>query len=211
MQFPDFDSVMQLYMTSKRGQKSEAAVLQGRHLSAIDGRGGGRHGRGGAGRGGRGRGDPKARQRGLVSQADIDKVTTVENKHCPKEVYTKFSAAEKAKHWQLRNPGKRDAAPVLPVARRAESARPTCPTLLLPFHLLCWLFLGFLTQPSALPVMRGPMMTPPTHPTAITLPWFARPRSPNTLTDPLPLACLPFEPLAWQLTLDVILLTLVLK
>ena len=43
---------------------------------------------------------------GLVSQADIDKVISVENKHYPKEVYAKFSAAEKAKHWQLRNPGK---------------------------------------------------------------------------------------------------------
>ena len=59
-----------------------------------------------AGRGGRGRGDPGAQQRGLISQADINKVTTVENKHCPDEVYTKFSAAKKAKHWQLRNPGK---------------------------------------------------------------------------------------------------------
>ena len=45
-------------------------------------------------------------ERGLVSQADIDKVTTVENKHYPEEVYAKFSVAENAKHWQLRNPGK---------------------------------------------------------------------------------------------------------
>ena len=105
-QFPDFDSVMQLYVTSKRGQKSENAVSPGQQLSAITGHGGGR-GRGGAGRGGvRGWGDPDVRQRGLVSQADIDRVTTVENKHYPKEVYAKFSAAEKAKHWQLRNPGK---------------------------------------------------------------------------------------------------------
>ena len=99
MQFPDFDSVMQLYETSKRGQKSENAVSSGRQLSAITGRGG-------ASRGGRGQGDPDARQRGLVSQADIDRVTTVENKHYPKEVYAKFSAAEKAKHWQLRYPEK---------------------------------------------------------------------------------------------------------
>jgi hypothetical protein len=104
-QFPDFDSVMQLYMTSKRSQKSEANP-PGRQLSAVTGRGGGGRGRDGAGHGGRGRGDPNARQRGLASQADIDKVTTVENKHYPKEVYAKFSAAKKAKHWQLRNPGK---------------------------------------------------------------------------------------------------------
>jgi hypothetical protein len=104
-QFPDFDIVMHLYVTSKRSQKPEATP-PGRQLSAVTGRGGGGQGRGGAGRGDRGRGDPNARQRGLVSQADIDKVTTVENKHYPEEVYTKFSAAEKAKHWQLRNPGK---------------------------------------------------------------------------------------------------------
>ena len=48
--FPDFDSVMQLYVTSKHGQKSEVAVHQGRQLSAITGRSRGR-GRGGAGRG----------------------------------------------------------------------------------------------------------------------------------------------------------------
>ena len=46
-QFPDFDRVMQLYVTSKRGQKSEAIVHQGRQLSAVTGRGGGR-GRAGA-------------------------------------------------------------------------------------------------------------------------------------------------------------------
>ena len=104
-QFPDFNSVMQLYVTSKRTQKSEATP-PGRQLSAVMGCGGGGRGRGGAGRGDRGRGDPNARQRGLVSQEDIDKVTNIENKHYPDEVYAKFSAAEKAKHWQLRNPGK---------------------------------------------------------------------------------------------------------
>jgi hypothetical protein len=103
--FPDFDSIMQLYMTSKRSQKSEATP-PGRQLSAVTGgRGGGGRGRGGANRGGRGRGDPDARQKGLVSQAVV-RVTTVENKHYPEEVYAKFSAAEKSKHWQLRNPGK---------------------------------------------------------------------------------------------------------
>ncbi len=88
---------MQLYVTSKWSQKSEATP-PGRQLSAVTGRGGGCRGRGGAGRSGHSRGDPDARQKGLVPQADIDKVTTVKNKQ--------FSAAEKAKHWQLRNPGK---------------------------------------------------------------------------------------------------------
>jgi hypothetical protein len=105
LQFPDFDSIMQLYVISKQSQKSEA-TSPGRQLSAVTGHGGGGRGRGEAGRGVRGRGDPDARQRGLVSQADIDKVTNIENKHYPEEVYAKFSAAEKAKHWQLRKPGK---------------------------------------------------------------------------------------------------------
>jgi len=47
--------------------------------------------------------------------------------------------------------------------------------------------------------------------TAITLPWLANtPKRPNP-TDTLPFVFLPFELFAWQLTLNVILLTLVLK
>jgi hypothetical protein len=106
LQFPDFDSVMQMYVTSKRSQKSDSVASQGRQLSAVTGGRGGGRGGGGAGRGGRGRGDPDARRKGLVSQADIDRVTTVENKHYPEAEYAKFTPAEKAKHWQLRNPGK---------------------------------------------------------------------------------------------------------
>jgi hypothetical protein len=60
-QFPDFDSVMQLYMTSKQSQKSSDTGPQGRQLFAITGRGGG-----GRGHGGRGQGDPDARQKRLV-------------------------------------------------------------------------------------------------------------------------------------------------
>jgi len=50
-----------------------------------------------------------------------------------------------------------------------------------------------------------------THPTAKTLPWFVRARRPKTKTDPLPIVYLSFELFDLQLTLDVILLTLVLK
>jgi len=105
--FQDFDSVMHMYVTSKQSQKSESGVSPGRQISILTGGRGGGRGDGGAGRGGRSRGDPDARRKGLVSQADIDKVTTVENKHYPEEVYAN-TAAEKAKHWQLRlrNPGK---------------------------------------------------------------------------------------------------------
>jgi hypothetical protein len=44
--FPDFDSVMQLYVTSKRGQKSSDSASQGCTLSAILGRGGACQGHG---------------------------------------------------------------------------------------------------------------------------------------------------------------------
>ncbi len=68
-------------------QKSVDTFQQGRNLSTISGQGGAHQGRGGTGHGGRGWGDPGgARQRGLVSQADINKVTTVENKHYPNKV-----------------------------------------------------------------------------------------------------------------------------
>jgi hypothetical protein len=104
--FQDFESVMNMYVTSKRSQKSDPGFSQGRQLSAVTGggRSGGRGG-GGAGRGGRGRGDPDARRKGLVSQAEMDKATHIENKHYPDEVYAKFTPAEKARHWQLRHPG----------------------------------------------------------------------------------------------------------
>jgi hypothetical protein len=173
---------MQLYVTSKRGQKSEAVVHHGRQLSTITGCGGGRGG-GGAGHSGPGRGSPNTRQKGLVSQDDIDKITTIEDKHYPDKVYTKFSAAEKAKYWQLRNPGKECVTGSSGGKKTGINA-------------------------SILPMRKRPTMT---HPTARTLPWFVRARSPNPRTDPLPLAYLPFELFAWQLTLDVILLTLALK
>jgi hypothetical protein len=60
-QFPDFESVMQLYVNSKQSQKSDSGVSQGRQLSAVTGGRGGGRGGGGAGRGGCGRGDPDAR------------------------------------------------------------------------------------------------------------------------------------------------------
>jgi hypothetical protein len=42
----------------------------------------------------------------LVPQDEINKVTTVENKHYPASVYNKFTPAKKAKHFQLSNPRK---------------------------------------------------------------------------------------------------------
>ena len=118
--FQDFDSMMHMYGTSKRSQKSESSVSPGRQISAVTGGRGGSRGGGGAGRGGRGRGDPKARQRELVSQAKIDKVTTVENKYYPEEVYAKSSAAKKATHRQLRNLGKEHSAGPTSAGRKTE-------------------------------------------------------------------------------------------
>ncbi len=74
----------------------------------------------------------------------------------------------------------RNAALVLPVVRSPESVRPTFPTLLLPFPPLCRLFLRFLTRPSVLLTRGRPTMT---HPTAPTLPWFARARRPKATDD----------------------------
>ncbi len=37
LQFPDFESVMQLYVTSKQSQKPDSGVSQGRQLSAVTG------------------------------------------------------------------------------------------------------------------------------------------------------------------------------
>jgi len=58
--FQDFESVMNMYVTSKRSQKLDPGVSQGRQLSAVTGGRGGGRGGGGTGRGGRGRGDPDA-------------------------------------------------------------------------------------------------------------------------------------------------------
>jgi len=69
--FQDFESMMNMYVTSKRSQKPDPGVSQGRQLSAVTGGRGGGRGGGGTGRGGRGRGDPDARRKGLVSQAKI--------------------------------------------------------------------------------------------------------------------------------------------
>ncbi len=102
--FPDFISVMNLYSNFKRTQKNDIAP-QCRTISALNqGRGGGGRGRGGTGRG-RGRGG-NSRSSGIVPQEEVDKVTGIENKIYPADIYATFTPAQKAKHWQLRNPGK---------------------------------------------------------------------------------------------------------
>ncbi len=84
--------------------ESKALTYQACNVSALQGCGGGRQGRGGHGRGGQG--GPEARLLGLVPQEEVDKVTTVENRWCPPSKYSKFTPAEKAKNYQLKNVGK---------------------------------------------------------------------------------------------------------
>jgi hypothetical protein len=77
---------------------------KGSTISALNqGRGGGGRGRGGTGRG-RGRGG-NPRSFGIVPQEEIHKVTGIENKIYPPEIYATFTPAQKAKHWQLKKPG----------------------------------------------------------------------------------------------------------
>ena len=114
--FQDFDSVMLLYVNFKRTQKNDIPS-QGCNVPAItqgrgSGSGSGRQGRGGSSRGrgsgcgGGGRGGPNSRVQGLVPKEEIDKVTNIENKRYPLEIYNNFTPAQKATHWQLCNPEK---------------------------------------------------------------------------------------------------------
>ncbi len=98
-QFQDFDAVMQLYVNYKRSQKAETPTHQARNVSALQGRGGGRQGRGGCGRGGQG--GLHGRLSGGVSQEEVNKVTTVEAWYYSSEDYAKFTPAETQKHVQL--------------------------------------------------------------------------------------------------------------
>jgi hypothetical protein len=102
--FPDFISVMNLYSNFKRTQKNDI-VPQGRIISALNqGCGGGGRGRGGTGHG-RGRGG-NSHSSGIVPQEEDNKVTGIKAKIYPPEIYNTFTPAQKAKHWQLRNPGR---------------------------------------------------------------------------------------------------------
>jgi hypothetical protein len=101
--FPDFISVMNLYSNFKRSQKNDIAP-QGRTISILNqGRGGGGRGCGRSGRG-RGRGG-NSRSSGIVPQEEVNKVTDIEAKRYPDEIYLTFTPAQKAKHWQLMHPG----------------------------------------------------------------------------------------------------------
>ncbi len=97
--FQEFDAVMRFYVNYKRTQKAEAPTHQAHNVSALQGCGGGRQGRGGRGRDGRGGLD--ARLRGIVTQKEVDKVTPVKAKWYPYSKYSKFTPIEKQKNYQL--------------------------------------------------------------------------------------------------------------
>jgi hypothetical protein len=118
--FQDFNYVMNLYANFKCTQKNDIAP-QGRTISALNqGRGGGGQGHGGSGHG-RGPGG-NSRSSGLVPQEEIDKVTNVEAKMYSPEIYNNFTPAQKAKHWQLRNPGKTPGSGLAKGARGGTGA-----------------------------------------------------------------------------------------
>ena len=169
-----------MYVTLSAGRNPLKPLTK--DVISLPSRGDGRHGCGGAGRGGHGRGDPGARQRGIVSQTDIDKVTTVKNKHYPDAVYAKVSQAEKAKHWQLRNPGRERGTG--PTSGRRSAANVSNLNAAISSAVLS-ASISALTD--VITMKRRPTMTP-THgqiPIAITLPWFVRARRPKAKTDPL--------------------------
>jgi hypothetical protein len=102
--FPDFISIMNLFSNFKRTQKNNIAP-QGRTISALNkGRGGGGRGCDGTGCG-RGHGGNSCSS-GIVPQEEVNKVTGLEAKIYPLEIYNTFTPAQKAKVWQLRNPGR---------------------------------------------------------------------------------------------------------
>ncbi len=95
---------MQLYVIFKRAQKTEAPTYLARNVSALQGGGGGRQGRWGHGSGRLG--GPNSHAQGLVPQDEINRQTHTILKHYPASEYYKFTPAEKAKLWQLKNPEK---------------------------------------------------------------------------------------------------------
>jgi hypothetical protein len=86
---------MTMYMTFKWAQKRSTLTSR---VSALCTSSSGR-------RSGAKRGDQEARKKCLPPQSEIDKCTWIEKKRYSKEEYCNCTPAEKAKLWQLHNPG----------------------------------------------------------------------------------------------------------
>jgi hypothetical protein len=113
-------------------------------------------------------------------------------------VYAKFSAAEKAKHRQLRNSGKeRSTSSTGGKKTRISATNISEFASAISSAVSAISALSDNTKRTA-----NEEETNDDPSTAQTLPWFARARSPNQITDPLPLTYLRFESFAWHLTPD---------
>ena len=106
--FLTFDSVKEVFLTHSRtiSKATDAAAARDRRgVSSVHGRSGRRpHDRTGPGSRNdttRGRGSGKSRMDGIPSQVDIDRCTHIEAKHYPWSEYSKFTPAERQKHFQL--------------------------------------------------------------------------------------------------------------
>jgi hypothetical protein len=106
--FTTFDSVKEVFLTHSRNisKTSDAAAARDRRgVSSVHGRSGGRTndraGHGPRTDSRRGRGTGKSRLDGIPSQIEIDRCTHIEARHYPWSQYSKFTPAEKQKHFQL--------------------------------------------------------------------------------------------------------------
>jgi hypothetical protein len=98
-----FDKVKDVCLTHSRNiaTPSDAAAARDRHgVSSVSGCGCGR-GRGSRTDNTRGRGTGRSRFDGLPSQIEVDRCTHIEGRYYPPKEYNKFTATEKAKHFQL--------------------------------------------------------------------------------------------------------------
>jgi hypothetical protein len=96
-----------VYLTHSRtlaSRNNAPAARERRGVSSVSGRGRGR-GRGTRNEKKSGRGTGKSRLDGIPSQVEIDRCTHIKAKHYPYSEYSKFTAAEKQKHFQLMNKG----------------------------------------------------------------------------------------------------------
>jgi hypothetical protein len=105
--FLTFDKVKDVYLTHSRtlaSRNDAPAARERRGVSSVSGRGRGR-GRGTRNEKKSGRGTGKSRLDGIPSQVEIDRCTHIEARHYPYPEYSKFTAAEKQKHFQLMHKG----------------------------------------------------------------------------------------------------------
>jgi hypothetical protein len=105
LSLPQFDKVKDVYLTHSRAiamTNDAAAARDRRGVSSVSGRGRGQ-GRGSRSDNKRGRGTGRSRWDGIPSQVEIDRCTHIEASHYPWSEYSKFTATEKQKHFQLTN------------------------------------------------------------------------------------------------------------